>query len=206
MNHPEIDIYCERIAAGFLNEPLNLFSNLLFIASGLLIVARKNRSFWPNHMFSYGIMIIMIGVASFLFHGFATKITMLGDVLAIAICVFYIIYLYLDKILLAKTKHKILVYGFLIVSGYITPILIPRDLTGGSSDYFSVWQVILLLCYLDKNPKRIITLQTLGLFTLSLTIRSFDQSICHIIPFGIHYIWHAINAYLLFHLSKRFYK
>ncbi len=37
-----------------------------------------------------------------------------------------------------------------------------------------------------------------GLFTLSLTFRSIDRSVCDPLPIGTHFLWHILNGAVLF--------
>ncbi len=36
-----------------------------------------------------------------------------------------------------------------------------------------------------------------GLFTLSLTLRTLDQPLCSAWPYGLHFLWHLLNATVL---------
>jgi hypothetical protein len=38
------------------------------------------------------------------------------------------------------------------------------------------------------------------LFAVSLTFRTIDQPLCTFWPYGTHFIWHTLNALLLFWL------
>ena len=204
-NLPEVDIYCERIAYGFFNEPLNLISNIFFVIAGILIIKNYKISVCEKPMIIFGSLVISVGLGSFLFHGFATHFTMAVDIIAIAVCVFYVIYIYLDQLLSFCLKKIILIYGVLIVLSLIIPMIISSEVTNGSSSYFGILLIILLIYFLDHNQKaKVITLQVFVLFAISLLIRSIDMSICSYIPVGVHYLWHALNALLLYRLSFRF--
>lgn len=40
-----------------------------------------------------------------------------------------------------------------------------------------------------------------GVFAVSLTLRTFDAPLCGQLPFGLHFLWHCLNAVVLFTVS-----
>lgn len=66
-----IDIYCERLDFSFWAEPLNAITNLSFALAGLwgLYLYKQNASRWTK---IFGILAIIVGIGSFLFHTFGT--------------------------------------------------------------------------------------------------------------------------------------
>ena len=67
--------YCERNSLHFLAEPLNFFTNLLFLAFSILLIKNKKIS---NK--SLPIILFGIGVGSMLFHSIPNNLTALIDV------------------------------------------------------------------------------------------------------------------------------
>jgi len=41
-----------------------------------------------------------------------------------------------------------------------------------------------------------------ALFCCALTLRTVDRSLCEFIPIGTHFVWHLLNAIVLFWLSN----
>ena len=79
-----IDLYCERTAPGFWNEPVNAVSNLAFIIAAVwalpVALGRSRRD--PLELLLIGLG-GLIGVGSFLFHTLASPAAELVDVLPI---------------------------------------------------------------------------------------------------------------------------
>ena len=45
-------------------------------------------------------------------------------------------------------------------------------------------------------------LGAVGMFLLSFTARTLDAPLCEIVPIGTHFLWHLLNALLLFLLAR----
>lgn len=60
---PPIIVDCERILDGFFAQPVNAVTSIAFVVAGALIVARR-----PDRRM-FGLLVGLIGVGSFLFHG-----------------------------------------------------------------------------------------------------------------------------------------
>jgi hypothetical protein len=54
---------CERIVHGFLAQPVNAITSLAFVVAGALVAWRR-----PDRRF-FGLLVALVGVGSFLFHG-----------------------------------------------------------------------------------------------------------------------------------------
>ena len=76
--------YCERNSLHFLAEPLNFFTNLLFLAFSILLIKNKKIS---NK--SLPIILFGIGVGSMLFHSIPNNITAFIDVFFIILFIFF---------------------------------------------------------------------------------------------------------------------
>ncbi|MCY4444092.1 MAG: ceramidase domain-containing protein [Proteobacteria bacterium] len=207
--YEHIDIYCERLNPSFLAEPVNLFTNLLFVLAGCLVIYRASSYQLSLQLRIYGFLVALVGVASFSFHGFANSLTQSFDVISILFCVIFAIFFYGYYILHYKTIKIILLYLFLFSTTALSSQFLDFDIFNGSHGYFGVWLTLAALGLLDpQKPQKYITFQALALFSLSLVLRSIDdqdQKLCDIFPLGTHFLWHSINALLLYHLAKRFY-
>ena len=76
--------YCERNSLHFLAEPLNFFTNLLFVAFSILLIKNKKIS---NK--SLPIILFGIGVGSMLFHSIPNNLTAFIDVFFIILFIFF---------------------------------------------------------------------------------------------------------------------
>lgn len=208
--HEHVDIYCERVGESFLAEPWNLFSNGFLVLAGVLIILRASRTIAPTMMKSYGALVVLVGVCSFSFHGWATQGTMMLDVLSIALCVFFIIGAYGYRVLGYSWWQLALVYAGLISSTVLVSKFLDFEVLNGSQSYLGIWLTMLVLGAFDlRSSGRWTMLQALGLFSLSLLIRTADApegALCEAFPLGVHYLWHALNAWVLYQVMKCFAK
>lgn len=57
------EVDCERIGTGWLGQPVNSLTSLIFVAAGAIIAGRRPERAWV------GVAVAATGVGSFLFHG-----------------------------------------------------------------------------------------------------------------------------------------
>ncbi len=213
MNNP-IDIYCERIDPTFWAEPLNALSNGAFliaaIAAAYLVWQQHPKRDGSAHtlpldtLFLSG-MIGVIGVGSFLFHTVATTTAMMADVIPILIYQIAFLGLYARHVMgLSRGRVCMVMIGFLALGQSSS---MAGDILNGSIVYAPA--LAFLMAYAvyhfvtHKVEQGILFLAT-GIFTVSLTCRSADIAICDTVPIGVHYVWHILNAVVLY-LTTRAY-
>ena len=208
MNFSEhIQMYCERTHDHLFAEPLNLLSNAAFLVAGIAIFLRARRSHSPTYARILSVLVCLIGFGSAAFHAFASLGTLILDVFAIALSTLFVFYMYLGLILKVALIKKVVLFTFLIGLSAGLPVVIPSELTNGSSEYLGILVMLFLFSRWDPSAsgQRHMLVAT-GIFGIALLVRSFDLAICHLSPYGIHFIWHLCSAYLLFYLAKRFEK
>lgn len=209
--------YCERLGSPvFWAEPLNALTNAGFLlAAGL--------SFWLWHqrqprdqagLVLIG-LIIAIGIGSFLFHTIPNRITVLMDVVPIQGFILLYLGLAIRRFLGAPfwlaLAFPLLFLGaaFLFVEamgprslrgsiGYVPALLalfgfglaMARRSLGVAGLRPGLW---------DDAARRVARALLLagGLFTMSLTLRTLDQPLCSAWPYGLHFLWHLLNATVL---------
>lgn len=205
-----IDIYCERVDGAFWAEPLNAISNAAFLVAAALvfILARKQVGTGPlayDVWFLWG-MIGVIGVGSFLFHTFATSWALLADVIPIFIYKISFLALYARRVMkVSQFRVLMLMLGFIVLGQ--TTYALPKEWLNGSLGYAPA--LIFLLGYATYHyyARRVEPwlLYTAALiFVVSLTFRSVDMMVCDMAPIGVHYMWHVLNAVVLY-LTARAY-
>lgn len=203
-----IDIYCERTDPSFWAEPINAISNLAFlIAAYLAYQAYHNtRGKKVKEVPLLIALLAIIGIGSFLFHSFANGWSMLADVFPILIFQIIAIYAYVHRVIGAR---RIVAYAcivvFVVVS-QLTAEFLPNFLNG-SAGYLpslaAIWIIALLIR--RTHPKAARDMGIAGaLFIASLTFRSIDMRVCAALPIGVHYLWHIINAVMLFLVIRAF--
>lgn len=208
--HEYLDIYCERTAPGLWQEPLNTLTNLAFlIAAGLLLrlylqVYRGRHAQGWDRLLLIGLL-AAIGVGSGLWHLTAERWAMLADVLPIAgfISVFLLVFLVrVAGLGLLPTLVLFLLYHA-VNSG--VQAALPPDFLNGSVFYLPTWMALVLmsawLAYKGHAQWPDYAWAS-ALFLVSLTFRTVDQAWCGPLPMGTHFIWHLLNALLLYLLVR----
>jgi hypothetical protein len=81
----------------------------------------------------------------------------------------------------------------------------PADAFNGSIMYIPTFGLMLfaglyLIAVHKRGGKAMVALSVL--FLASLTFRTIDTAICGAFPLGTHFIWHCLNAMLLYGLVR----
>ncbi len=199
--HEHIDIYCERSAFGFWEEPLNAVTNAAFFVAALaaFMLARRQGAL----AFDTGLLIALmavIGAGSFLFHTLATYGAMLADVIPILIFQIVMIAAYARRVMGFDARRIAGLLAVFVLLGVAFGRL-PSDWLNGSLSYAPALLFLLGLgVYHWRHGKagRWTLLAAGGVFALSLGFRSMDMALCDMIPFGVHFMWHILNGCVLY--------
>lgn len=195
-----IDIYCERTHAGFWAEPLNALTNLAFIVAALGCGYLYKKSNTESSSIALLIFLLFcIGLGSFLFHTFATRWAMVLDVVPILMFQISYLWIYSRRFLAFKFFHSVVLLSAFFVLNILFSLL-PEGLNGTLS-YAPAWIAMFVLGFvhyrLQKAGRGIILFAAM-LFFLSLIFRSIDLLICGHVACGSHFLWHLLNAGVLF--------
>ncbi len=202
-----LDIYCERLEPGLLAEPLNALTNLAFFIAGFFavrLVKQESAMNWRSGLLVA--LIFAMGIGSSLFHTFATIWAMISDVLPILAFQILFIHFYAQRVIRLHCKWTIPLFGFFFLLMWISMEL-PREWLNGTLEYapaliyvtgFGIWH----LKYALREKWSL--LAAAGIFALSMTFRSMDMYFCEAVPVGTHFLWHCLNATVLY-LSVRSY-
>lgn len=205
-----LDIYCERTAPGLWNEPLNTLTNLGFLIAAVLLLRLYLRVYRGRHTQGWDRLLLIgllaaIGVGSGLWHLTAQRWAMLADVLPIAgfISVFLLVFLVrVAGLGLLPTLGLFLLYH--AVNWGIQASL-PPDFLNGSVFYLPTWMALVLMAawLASKGHAQWQGYAwASGLFLVSLSFRTVDQLWCGVLPMGTHFVWHLLNAVLLYLLVR----
>ncbi len=198
-----VDLYCERADAGLWAEPLNALTNIAFILAGVwgLRQARAHGSDVLVTVLCW--WVIAIGVGSGLFHTFANRLTMLADVIPIAIFTLayaaFVIRRYLGYGRLATAAIFI---AFFASTGFLTT-LVPEWMnraTSGSMGYLPAFLALFVFggwTAAIGHPAGMWLLAAALTFLASVTFRALDHHVCDVLPIGTHFMWHVLNALML---------
>jgi hypothetical protein len=202
--------YCERLDAGFWAEPVNAVTNLAFIVASMFFIyfLRKERYSFKKGWDFYLLAVLMmaIGVGSFLFHTLASRWSELADIIPIAL----FINVFLLSFLIRATGRGWLCVGSIFAGyhglGVLLAAYVPLSVLNGSvvlygSSYLYLVGICLYL-YMQKQRMYRDVLAAVAIWTLSLTLRSLDMQLCEEVPIGTHFWWHILNSMVLYKVAK----
>jgi len=197
-----LDIYCERMEPGFWAEPLNALSNAGFLVAALAVFVLLLRQWEPDRPVAFLAFVLgLIGVGSFLFHTFANGWSLLADVIPIAIFIYGFFILAMRRFVgLGPWMTAAATVAFFLFSGGMSRLL-PEGFLNGSGSYLPAFVLLAgtggYLLLRRHGAARGLLLAA-AVFAVSLSFRSSDMSVCEALPVGLHYMWHMLNAVVLF--------
>lgn len=202
-----LDGYCERagLAGGFA-EPLNLLTNLFFILAAVLagrVLREKHRGQRVPDLWLLVGFLFAIGIGSGLWHWHPTGKTVLMDVIPITLFINLYIISALRRFFQLGWSKVVSWWGLYMVVGVAAQATLPPDMLNGTIMYIPTYGALLVmtLALRVKSPEDgQIFAQGLAVWTLSLLARTFDISLCHSLPLGTHFLWHTLNAWVLWRL------
>ncbi|KAB2922395.1 MAG: ceramidase [Dechloromonas sp.] len=203
-----IDLYCERSSSAFWAEPVNALTNLSFIVAALMLLVLLRRggrqAGWPALLLTGNVAVI--GVGSFLFHTFASRLTMLADLLPIFIYQLCFLGLYLRRIAgWRRAAVGGLLAAFLLVNAGFAQL--PAEWLNGSLKYAGALLFIAALAALHRQAGRNepnILWWASAIFLVALACRSLDEWLCPGWPLGTHFLWHLLNGLVLYLTTRAF--
>jgi Ceramidase len=198
-----IDLYCERTNASFWAEPVNAFTNVAF-----LIVAVVAFTLWRRHGRdpATGALIAvtaLIGAGSFAFHTLATRGAVLLDVVPIALFVYGYLFLALRRFLHLQRVAAVGILVAFVIASRALPWMVPPDFLNGSYEYLPPLVALMAVGLLVRTGHigRSISLAA-AVFLISLVFRTIDKTVCNGFPLGTHFVWHVLNAIVLYILLR----
>ena len=213
-----IDAYCERIDSGFWAEPLNAVSNAAFLIAAAVAFAAWRRAGardWPA--LALVAVVVVVGVGSFLFHTFANRWSRLADVIPIALFIYGYFALAMRRFLgFGLAASLALTAAFLAFSfGFERAFALafgPRgvEAVNGSHGYFPAALALFAVGGTLVGKHRVPARPEAGrallgaavIFVVSLAFRTADLALCPSWPLGTHFLWHGLNAAVLFLLLR----
>ena len=211
-----IDLYCERTAPGFWNEPVNAISNLGFLIAALVAwrasIMRVGAA--PDVLeISLFILAALIGVGSFLFHTLANSHAELADVIPIwsFVALYVLVVIYRSTGEDFKRTARIAAIAGLITGTvfWFTSGDVVTDGHGhnhgpdplnGSLQYLPALVALIafsVITAVRSHPARWMILAATLTFSLSLVMRTIDHSVCDLTGIGTHFMWHILNAVMV---------
>ncbi|MDA1311443.1 MAG: ceramidase domain-containing protein [Proteobacteria bacterium] len=203
-----MDHYCERTSEAWHAEPLNALSNLAFFVAGWaawrLLARAKYRG--DDRLLKAMISLMpLIGVGSIIFHTLATRWAEWLDVIPILLFMTLYLWFTLDKFLEWPIAFKLPALGLFFLATFVLEAFVPGTFLWGGAMYLPTVLVLLLSAATSFGGSPSVSqsfLLATGLFLVSLSLRTIDQSVCPNLPSGTHVMWHLLNAALLYHLVR----
>lgn len=206
-----LDYYCERAGAtGAWAEPLNLLTNLAFIVAAFALArlwravpGHRLRREWDIALLLF--LLAVIGCGSAAWHYLPNRYSLLMDVIPIGL--FINIYLLSGSVRLLRWRWRGALGLFVAFQGlsYLCETRLPPGMLGGSMMYAPAFAALLfftaILWHRGDIRARIVAAAA-GLFTLSLSLRTLDMPLCGAFPLGTHFLWHLLNALVLYLLIR----
>ncbi|HLL26500.1 MAG TPA: hypothetical protein VKT73_02465 [Xanthobacteraceae bacterium] len=205
-----LSLYCERCGPGLWDEPFNAVSNVAFFtAAGVAFFQWRRAGSRDPASLLLILVVVAIGIGSTIFHTVATRAALIGDIVPIAVFMAGYLVLALRRYLkLGIFLTLAALAGFEIVS-FGTPAILPPDLLNGSVSYLPALLMLIALAallQLQTGASEVAAAHWLwlatGIFIVSLLFRSIDFAVCSYFPVGTHFIWHCLNAAVLYVLLR----
>jgi hypothetical protein len=203
-----IDQYCERTVPGLFNEPFNALTNLAFVIAAYAALRLYRRAEAARVAGSLDILLLIvllfcIGVGSLLWHTFAERWAELADELPIMIFISVYLLSYLRRVF--RLGWLAVAAGFVAYQLVNRAVLaaVPADFLNGSIFYLPTLATLGLFAaraYRARDSSWPAVPIATGLLVLSLAFRTLDGAVCSMIPVGTHFLWHLLNAYVLYRL------
>lgn len=207
-----IDLYCERTAPGFWDEPVNAVSNAAFLlaAAYALPVALGRERRDPLELLIIAIG-GSIGIGSFLFHTLASPAAELADVIPI----WSFVALYVLAVIWRTTGQDVIrtarIAAIAAVTACIAIWIGGQDVTtsadpapmrlNGSLQYLPALIALTVfagIALARRHPARWLVTGASLVFCLSLAFRTVDLQVCAATGgLGTHFLWHLFNGLMV---------
>jgi hypothetical protein len=202
-----IDLYCERTDASLWAEPANALTNAAFLiaAAAAFVLWRRQ---WARDAASdlpalaLIVVVVAVGLGSFAFHTVATRGAMLADVIPIAIFIYGYLLLALRRFLYLPAGVAIAIVVAYAAGAQALSWLAPGRALNGSVGYLPALVALVVVARTARGPVRRALELAVMLFTLSLALRTIDLDACETFALGTHFLWHLLNAAVLYVLLR----
>jgi hypothetical protein len=154
---------------------------------------------------------VAIGIGSTIFHTVATRGAILLDIIPIAIFIAGYLVLVWRRYLKFGLASAIAALAIFEVISFTLPSVTPPGFLNRSVPYLPALLMLIVVAALVQGKTRANSPEAAiahwlwiaaGLFTASFFLRSIDIAVCRFFPFGTHFIWHCLNAAVLYVLLR----
>jgi len=201
---------CERVEPGLFAEPLNLLSSFAFMTVAVLIYRHYHRHedlakkwIWDVHALTF--ITFLIGVNSVIFHAYPTRLTELMDTVTIVFFIILYFWSVLFRIGRCTIFQALVCFVAFLGFSHIQVHQFPRALND-SIGYLSSMIALIMIAvhlHLKARPSSSHFMFAAIIGVVSLTCRAIDRELCDEISTGTHFLWHCLNASLIYILLKQ---
>jgi hypothetical protein len=198
-----LDIYCERLDAGFWSEPVNALTNLLIVAAGLFGFAQVQRRETGLYAAILSWWVVVIGLGSLIFHTTAIELTKWADILPIATFTLALALFCLRRFArLSWTRaiaYFLIFFASISVITYFLPPWLTR-ITNGTTAYLPALAGFVffgLVALVRGSRAGWYAISCAVILCLAFFFRAVDQAVCGWLPLGTHFMWHLLIAAML---------
>jgi Ceramidase len=198
-----VDLYCERTDASLWAEPANALTNAAFLlaaAAAFVLWRRAGGRDWPA--LALTVVVAVVGLGSFAFHTVATRGAMLADVIPIAIFIYGYLLLALRRFLRLSAGVSAAIVVVYAMGAQALSWLAPSGALNGSIGYLPALVALIAMARATRGPARRGLELAVMLFTVSLALRTIDLAACETFRLGTHFLWHLLNAVVLYVLLR----
>lgn len=202
-----VDHYCERMSSALDAEPINAATNAAFLlaAWGVWRLQRQMPGLDGALARSLPWLVALVGLGSFVFHTIATRWAEWSDVVPILLFMLVYVWLFLTHFFAWHADAKAAAVAVLVGSTLAIEALVPGRILWGGALYVPTLLTLLLFggLLLGTRPRAGLAFfgATLA-FLLSFTARTLDMPLCSAVPMGTHFLWHLLNATVLYLLVR----
>jgi hypothetical protein len=198
-----VDLYCERTDPSFWAEPANALTNAAFLIAAVAAFRLWRRAGGRDFAALALIgVVVAVGLGSFTFHTVATRGAALADVIPIAIFIYGYLLLALRRFLGLSIVVSAAILATYVAAAQALSWLAPPRALNGSIDYVPALVALIAMARAARGPVRRGLNLAVMLFTVSLALRSVDLAACDAFPLGTHFVWHMLNATVLYVLLR----
>ena len=200
--------YCERTSTGLGAEPVNAVTNAAFLVAAW--AAWRLRSDHPGGdgeglIRAMILVTAIVGLGSFLFHTVATRWAEWGDVLPILVFMLLFLWASLTCFFGWRPWAKLGALALFFGATFTLEAVVPGEFLYGGALYAPALLTLIAMAWTLFRRQPAIgsaLFNATGVFLVSLTARMLDMPICAMVPLGTHFLWHILNALLLYLLIR----
>jgi hypothetical protein len=198
-----INQYCERTDASFWSEPANALTNVAFLIAAAVAFSSWRRAGardWPA--LALIAVVVAVGLGSFIFHTVATRGARLADIIPIAVFIYGYLLLALRRFLSLPAAISIAIVVAYVAGAQALSSLAPPQAFNGSISYLPALVALIAVALAAHGQTRLGLGLAAAIFAGSLALRTADFAVCDAFPLGTHFIWHVLNATVLYVLLQ----